>query len=281
MPATRRFTVLLIGLAAGGAFAADLPRTHAVPGGIATIELGPGTMRPSVRAENIPVLVVGDERGWTAVVGIALGVKPGTGSIVVKRDGQPDERKSYAIASATYAEQRLKVAPGHVELSKADLARYERERDHQARVIATVSDPVPASLALRAPVPGVRSSSFGARRVFNGQSRSPHSGMDIAAPAGTPVVASAAGRVIDTGDYFFNGRTVWLDHGAGLLTMVCHLESIAVKAGDTVTAGQTIGTVGATGRATGPHLHWSVSLNRALVDPALFVPDADAAVAPR
>ena len=92
---------------------------------------------------------------------------------------------------------------------------------------------------------------------------------------GSPVIAAAAGRVIDTGDYFFNGKTVWLDHGRGLLTMYCHLSSVDVNPGDTLAAGDVLGTVGATGRVTGAHLHWSVSLNRVMVDPALFLDVVD------
>ncbi|HQU50446.1 MAG TPA: M23 family metallopeptidase, partial [Casimicrobiaceae bacterium] len=175
------------------------------------------------------------------------------------------------IGKASYREQRLTVAPGQVDLSPEDLARHERERAHQAQVIATFSAPPPATFAFVAPVAGPRSPTFGARRVFNGQARAPHSGMDIPAPKGTPIVAPAAGRVIDVGDYFFNGNTVWVDHGGGLLSMLCHLDTIEVAPGDALPAGTRIGTVGATGRVTGPHLHWSVSLNRAMVDPALFL----------
>jgi murein DD-endopeptidase MepM/ murein hydrolase activator NlpD len=137
--------------------------------------------------------------------------------------------------------------------------------------MARFTEPVPRDLRMQAPVDGRRSSSFGLRRVFNGQARQPHSGMDIAAATGTPVVAPLAARVADTGDYFFNGQTVWLDHGGGLLSMLCHLSRTDVRAGDSLAAGQPLGAVGATGRVTGPHLHWSVLLNRTSVDPALFI----------
>jgi murein DD-endopeptidase MepM/ murein hydrolase activator NlpD len=264
-------------LACTCAFAVDLPQQRKVPGGVAVLALGASAQAPRASFNGEPVLVVGDSSRWTAVVGIALAAKPGPAAIAVERptDAEP-KRVGFVIEPAHYAEQRLTVAPGKVDLSKEDLARYERERIHLAEVAATFTDAMPATLRLLQPTAGPRSSSFGLRRVFNGQARNPHSGMDIAAASGTPVVAPGAGRVIDIGDYFFNGNTVWLDHGGGLLTMLCHLESIFVKPGDVVAAGERIATVGASGRVTGAHLHWSVSLNRAMVDPALFLAEAPA-----
>jgi murein DD-endopeptidase MepM/ murein hydrolase activator NlpD len=251
--------------------ALDLPQQRRVPGGVATVPVGSADMPPAVRYGELPALVVGSPRQWVAVVGIPLAAKPGAAVLKVKQAGRAERELSFQVEDMKYAEQHLKVAPGKVDLSPEDLARYERERKHLAAVVANFSEQPPSTFRLLAPVDGRRSSSFGLRRVFNGKSRNPHSGMDIAAPKGTPVVAAAAGTVIDAGDYFFNGNTVWIDHGAGLLTMYCHLDTMSVKTGQQVVAGEQIATVGATGRVTGPHLHWSVSLNRAMVDPALFL----------
>ena len=258
-------------LAAVRATAAELPQQRLAPGGVARVALGASVQAPRASFHGVPALVVKEGTGWTAVLGIALATAPGRATLQVQRPGAPEASVSFVVKPWAYAEQRLKVAPGQVDLAQDDLARFEQERSHTAQVVATFSDTPPSSLQLRLPVAGPRSSSFGLRRVFNGQSRNPHSGMDIAAPQGTPVLAPAPGRVIDTGDYFFNGNTVWLDHGAGWLTMYCHLSAIGVKVGDTVDEGTPIGAVGATGRATGPHLHWGVLLNRTMVDPALFL----------
>ena len=271
LPFMRALAGAMVCVAALPARAIDLPQQRLTPGGVALVALGQSTEAPRASFNGVPVLVVKDGAQWTAVFGITLAAAPGRTSLEVQRPGQPESTVAFVVKRWHYAEQRLKVAPGQVDLSKDDLARFERERAHTAQVIATFSETPPASLQLRQPVPGPRSSSFGLRRVFNGQSRNPHSGMDIAAPQGTPVLAPAPGRVIDTGDYFFNGNTVWLDHGAGWLTMVCHLFAITVKVGDMVAEGTPIGAVGATGLATGPHLHWGVTLNRTMVDPALFL----------
>ncbi|KOC21107.1 peptidase M23 [Comamonas testosteroni] len=247
------------------------PQDSRVPGGVARLSLGPASARPQVTAAEAEVLVVGDMIEWTALVGIPLAATPGEQSVGVKADGRL-RTMSYTVRDKQYVEQRLKVSPKTVDLSAEDNARYERGAAHLKTVMATFTEPPPSgSLHMRVPVPGRRSSSFGLRRVFNGQSRNPHSGMDIAAPTGTPVRAPLPGKVIDVGDYFFNGGTVWLDHGGGLLTMYCHLSQVDCKPGDQLQTGDAFCKVGATGRVTGPHLHWSVMLNRAMVDPALFI----------
>jgi murein DD-endopeptidase MepM/ murein hydrolase activator NlpD len=159
-----------------------------------------------------------------------------------------------------------------VELSAEDEARADREIDVITELKHHWRATQDTDLAFIRPVKGELSSQFGLRRYFNGEPRSPHVGIDVAVARGTPVKASGQGQVLAVGDYFFNGKTIFIDHGNGLITMYCHLDRIGVKAGDTVRKGQRIGRSGMTGRATGPHLHWSVILNGAMVDPELFVP---------
>jgi murein DD-endopeptidase MepM/ murein hydrolase activator NlpD len=244
----------------------------AAPGGVAKVPLGGGAQAPQTTLDGNRVMVMRDVKGWCALVGIPLSVKPGTRlTLDVRYADERHAQREIAVTRKKYPLQRLEVPPEQAELGPEQLAQYERERQHLQAVLHTFSDPAPASLALRAPVDGRRSGSFGLRRVINGEARSPHSGMDIAADAGTPVAATAAGRVIDVGDYLFLGRTVIVDHGQGLLSLYAHLSEVSAVPAQPVTAGAIIGRVGSTGRATGPHLHFSVYLNAAAVDPAYFL----------
>jgi len=250
-----------------------LPRTSAVQGGIVTLSINaPADARPVATLDGARAMVLRDESRWLAVVGIPLGTPPGRHQLVV-HDGSKTARMSFDVAAKEYAVQKLNVPPGQVDLSKRDLERAEGEKQRIRKALDGFSDRPPGTLKLLPPAPGPRSSSYGLRRFFNGKPRSPHTGMDIAAAVGTPVQVAAAGIVADVGDYFFNGNTVIVDHGSGLVTMYCHLSGVHVEQGQSVAAGERIGDVGATGRVTGPHLHFGVTLNRAMVDPSLFLPD--------
>ncbi|HEX7221038.1 MAG TPA: peptidoglycan DD-metalloendopeptidase family protein [Burkholderiales bacterium] len=252
------------------AYAAE--RAKSFPGGVARISLGRAEQPPHVRIGDDRVLVTREGEEWIALIGVGLAVKPGA-KIRVQAEHADGRRERFEIEvlPKKYLTQHLTVPPGQVDLSDQDLARYKRERAHLDGVLRTFSEAPPASLSLVAPVEGPRSSSFGLERYFNGKLRNRHNGMDIAAPAGAPVVAAARGKVIDTGDYFFSGNMIILDHGQGMLSLYAHLQSIEVQTGDAVDAGRQIGKVGATGRATGPHLHFSVYLNFVAVDPALLL----------
>ncbi|WP_062383449.1 peptidoglycan DD-metalloendopeptidase family protein [Pseudomonas abietaniphila] len=240
-----------------------------VPGGVAVVDLGPAAQPPKATWQGKPVLVVKDQDAhWLAIVGIPLTIKPGT-SQQVNSGGR---NLPFTVASKKYPEQHITLKnQRQVNPNPDDLKRIEQELDVQLRAYRSFSPGTPSNLLLDKPVDGPLSSKFGVRRFFNGEERNPHAGLDFAVPAGTPIKSPAAGKVILIGNYFFNGNTVFVDHGQGFISMFCHMSKIDVKVGDAVPRGGVVGRVGSTGRATGPHMHWNVSLNDARVDPAIFI----------
>ncbi|MFT7221360.1 MAG: murein DD-endopeptidase MepM/ murein hydrolase activator NlpD, partial [Candidatus Azotimanducaceae bacterium] len=244
-----------------------MPAHDPVPGGIAIVALADAD---SAMFRSRPVMTLETESGTVAVIGIPLSVKPGTQQLKTSNGAIAFEvlPKEYAVQRLTIQNKR-KVNP-----YQDDMERITRERREMDQAFNNFNPIIPDTV-FDAPVEGIMSSSFGLRRILNDQPRNPHSGMDIAAIEGTPILSPARGNVSATGDYFFNGNTVMIDHGQGLITMYCHLSSINVSVGDEIERGAIIGNVGQTGRVTGAHLHWGVSLNNARVNPALFVkPDA-------
>lgn len=242
------------------------------PGGVAVVDLGPvETDRPEAFFAGRPVLVTKRNGRWQAVVGIPLEQAAGPAELLLQSPGNERISRPIDVAAHAYREQRLTVNRKYVEPDAAALERIAREREILDAAIAAWSDAVTPELRLAPPVEGTRSSSFGLRRFFNGEPRSPHKGMDIAAVRGTPIGTPSAGTVVASGDFYFNGNTVMIDHGQGFITMYCHLDRIDVASGQRLDSGSVIGTVGQTGRVTGAHLHFAVYLNGTAVDPALFL----------
>ena len=210
-----------------------------------------------------PTLVVAGH----AVVGVPADAAPGEREVVV-RTSSGEQSLAFTVVSRDFPEERLTIANRRmVNPEPADLERHRRERAIQDAAYGLRTAPREGLLPFMQPAQGRISGEFGFRRILNGQPRARHSGLDIAAATGTPVVAPAPGTVAAVGDYFFNGKTLLLDHGGGLVTMYCHLHRIDVAEGEEVERGAVLAAIGATGRATGPHLHWSVSLSGVRVDP--------------
>jgi len=254
------------------ALAIELPEAEAVPGGVALLELPTSATPPSATFNGKPVMVVANGSVYTAVVGLPLATKPGTHTLSIKNTSGKVVTQEFTVTDKTYQSQHITIKNKRmVNPEKRDMERIGREQRQIKKALASWNEQSPETLRFLLPVEGPMSSPFGLRRFFNEQARKPHSGLDLAAPEGTPIKAPASGRIADTGDFFFNGNTVFIDHGQGLVTMYCHMSRIDVEPGQQVAGGEIIGTVGKTGRVTGAHLHWGVSLNDARVDPMLFL----------
>ncbi|MFW7341348.1 peptidoglycan DD-metalloendopeptidase family protein [Pollutimonas sp. H1-120] len=243
---------------------------HPVPGGVAVIPLGTAEQAPKVFYGKDRVMVLRDsDQQWIAVVGIDL--KTAAGRRAIRVEGAQGE-VGFQVGAKNYKSQHITLKnKSQVNPDPEQVRRYEREYKEQIDAYRRFRDAGPSNVVLDRPVTGRLSSPFGLRRFFNGEERNAHSGLDFAVPAGTPVKAPADGVVTIVADYFFNGKTVFIDHGQGFITMYCHLSAFQVRQGQEIQRGQVVGQVGATGRATGPHLHWNVSLNNARVDPAIFI----------
>ncbi|MCG6938932.1 MAG: peptidoglycan DD-metalloendopeptidase family protein [Gammaproteobacteria bacterium] len=250
-----------------------LPEQALVPGGIALLQLPDYTQGTKVFFKNKRVAVFPYKNNWVAMAGIGLSVKPGSYEFTVKHaDGQSDNRK-FTVVYKKYKEQHLTIKNKRkVNPNKEDIERIAAESKRKRKAKTQFTEMTP-SVDFIWPVTGRISSIFGLRRFFNEQERSPHSGLDIAADEGTPIKATADGTVIDTGDFFFSGNMIYIDHGQGVISLYAHLSKIDVKPGDAVKQGDIIGKVGQTGRVTGPHLHFSIIANQTTIDPVYMLPE--------
>lgn len=249
-----------------------LPETQAVPGGLIVLPLGTGELPPSVSFKKRKIMVIQNQQQWFAVVGLSLKTQAGSHYISVTAPGVNPRKIPFNVSKKQYPEQYITIKNKRmVNPNQYDMKKITQDRTRIKRALKHWQNTQDINLDFIKPVQGTYSSAFGLRRFFNKQARKPHSGLDIAANLGTPVVAPSSGTIIEIGDYFFNGNTLFIDHGQGLISMYCHLNSTQVSKGQTIKQGDTIATVGKSGRVTGPHLHWAISLNNTMVDPSLFM----------
>jgi murein DD-endopeptidase MepM/ murein hydrolase activator NlpD len=255
--------------------AANLPKQALIPGGVAIVQLSTESQNsPEVYYMGQRVLVLADpkkRRHWLAVIGIPLNAKIGNNDIQIHSNNRI-VNKSFLVRQKKYPVQKLTIADQRkVTPLPEDEQKIAAEYAETIQTYTTWEYKQLASLKLALPVKGRLSSPFGLTRIINNIPKNPHSGLDIAAPLGAKVQAAKDGRVINIGDYFYTGNIVFVDHGQGFITSYCHLDKVTVRIGQQLKTGDIIGMVGKTGRATGPHLHWSVSLNGVRVDPKLFI----------
>ena len=234
-----------------------------------------GIKSVEVRWERRSIPTVRVENSWATIVGVDLDVKPGEHKADVffaMDDGRVDKREIVImVVEKKYPTTELKVEDRFVQLSKADQTRANREAKEIEAIYNAVTNEKLWSGDFTSPIPGRTGANFGHRRVFNGEPRAPHAGSDLRASTGTPIHATNRGRAVLAKNLFFTGNTVILDHGFGIYSLYAHLSRINVKQGETVKNGQVLGLAGATGRVTGPHLHWGIRAQGARVDPFSLV----------
>ena len=249
-----------------------LPENAPFPGGVIVQEIE-SEFQPEayVGKRQLMVLPAGEKDKYFIVAGISLNQKVDRPYKITIKEGKKEQFHSFYLEDKAYKKQYItmknkrKVSP-----KQQDMKRIKDESGRSRRALALYSPQKFQSLSMVRPVDVNISDDFGKRRYFNKKPRRPHSGVDMAAPVGTRIVAPLAGKIVEIGDFFFNGNVIFIDHGLGLVSMYCHMHKFGVKKGQIVKKGEKIGEVGATGRVTGPHLHWGVSLNGSMVDPRLF-----------
>ncbi|VAW60458.1 Phage lysin, 1,4-beta-N-acetylmuramidase or lysozyme  len=265
-----KISLLLLFIAPHFAFA--FPKSNPVPGGIVLLSINNNHQANTARYKNKKLAVISQQGKKYVLVGLSLSTKPGAHFINIKNTTGKTEKLRFTVKPKTYKAQYLTIKNKRkVNPYKKDMTRILSEKKRKSAAKKNWS-PVPPHADFNVPVEGRISSIFGLRRFFNEQARRPHSGLDIAAPQGTPIKAIESGTVIESGDFFFSGNMVYLDHGQGVISLYAHMHTINVKSGDKITKGQIIGTVGETGRVTGPHLHLAIIANQTLVDPLQFLP---------
>lgn len=250
---------------------AAMVETEAVPGGVVEFALNINTeIPPTVTYNGHQAVATRAADGWHAILGIPLSAELGEHLFEVN-----GKSFHFEVHEKKYPTQHVKLNNERkVNPNAEDMRRITQEKQQITAALAQswgnwVGEP---AFPMQKPVNGkIGNGRFGARRVFNGQPRQPHTGLDLIVGQGTPILAPADGEVVDVGDYFFNGNTVFLSHGQGVITMFCHMQDFSVEVGQKVRRGEVLGTVGKTGRATGPHLHWGVWMNHTWINPELVM----------
>ena len=273
---TLLFTFFL--LSAHSVFA--FPEQALVPGGIALLQIPDYKPDTKVYFQNKRIAVFPHNNTWVAMAGIGLSTKPGDYEFSIRQADGLSLNSKITVAYKKYDEQHLTIKNKRkVNPNKDDSKRIAAESKRKKKAKTLFSE-TRSHVDFIWPVTGRISSIFGLRRFFNEQERRPHGGLDIVADEGTPIKATADGTVIDSGDFFFSGNMIYLDHGQGIISLYAHLSAISVKPGDYVKQGDVIGNVGQTGRVTGPHLHFAIMTNQTAIDPVFMLPKDGNPVSP-